>query len=55
MAYDISPAYRSRVAERPDYEALRLGGEWSERIVTGVVVAVAVTIVALIAVLMGMA
>jgi len=55
MAYDTRPAYRSHTAEPSDYEALGLGGGWSEHIVTGVVVAVAVMIVALIAVLMGMA
>jgi hypothetical protein len=55
MAYDRRPAQQARVAERADYEALGLSGEWSERIVTSVVVAVAVMIVALIAVLMGMA
>ncbi len=55
MAYDKRTAHRLRVAVQSDYEVLGLGGEWSEHIVTGVVVAVAVMIVALIAVLMGMA
>jgi hypothetical protein len=54
MAYDNGPSYRSRVAETPDYD-LGLGAEWNERIATSVVVAVGVMIVAMIAVLMGMA
>ena len=59
MAYDTRPAYQTRVAEKadyqPDYQVLGLSGEWSEHVVTGVVVAVGVMVVALIAVLMGMA
>ena len=43
-----------RVAETPDYD-FGFGAEWNERIATGVVVAVGVMIVAMIAVLMGMA
>ena len=54
MAYDNRPSYRSRVAEAPDYD-FGFGAEWNERIATGVVVAVGVMIVAMIAVLMGMA
>jgi len=54
MAYDNRPGYRSRVAETPNYD-FGLGAEWNERIATGVVVSVGVMIVALIAVLMGMA
>jgi hypothetical protein len=55
MAYDRRPAYQARAAEPSDYEIFGLGPEWGERIATGVVVAVAVMVVALIAVLMGMA
>lgn len=55
MAYDRRPIYRSRAAEPSDYEIFGLGAEWYDRIATGVVVAVAVMIVAMIAVLMGMA
>ena len=55
MAYDRRPIFRSRVAEPAEYEAFGLGAEWNERIVTGIVVAAAVMIVAMIAVLMGMA
>jgi hypothetical protein len=55
MAYDKRSTYQSRAAEPSDYEFFGLGAEWNERIATGVVVAVAVMIVALIAVLMGMA
>jgi hypothetical protein len=55
MAYNTRPAYQTRVAEKADYQALGLSGEWSEHVVTGVVVAVGVMVVALIAVLMGMA
>ena len=54
MAYDNRPSYQSRVAETPDYD-FGLGAEWNERITTGVVVAVGVMVVAMIAVLMGMA
>jgi hypothetical protein len=54
MAHDTRPA-SSNTAEPADYEAFGLGAEWSERIVTGIVVSAAVMIVALIAVLMGMA
>ncbi len=55
MAYDTRTAHRSRVAVQIDHESLGLGGERRGHIVTGGVVAVAVMIVALIAVLMGMA
>jgi hypothetical protein len=55
MASDRSPAYRSRAAEPAAYEIFGVGIEWNERIATGVVVAVAVMVVAMIAVLMGMA
>ncbi len=59
MAYDTRPAYQTRAAEKADYQSeyktLGLSGEWSEHVVTGVVVAVGVMVVALIAVLMGMA
>jgi hypothetical protein len=55
MAYDRRPIFRSRVAEPAEYEAFGLGAEWNERIVTGIVVAAAVMVVAMIAVLMGMA
>ena len=55
MAQERRPIYRSRAAEPADYEAFGLGAEWNERIITGIVVAVAVMIVAMIAVLMGMA
>ena len=54
MAFDNRPGYRSRVAEAPDYD-FGFGAEWNERIATGVVVAVGVMIVAMIAVLMVMA
>ena len=55
MAYDRRPIFRSRVAQAGEYEAFGLGAEWNERIVTGIVVAAAVMVVAMIAVLMGMA
>jgi len=55
MPYDRRVVTQSRAAEPGDYEIFGLGAEWGERIATGVVVAVAVMIVALIAVLMGMA
>ncbi len=55
MASDRRPIFRSRVAEPAEYEAFGLGAEWNERIVTGIVVAAAVMVVAMIAVLMGMA
>ena len=55
MANDRRPIFRSRVAQPAEYEAFGLGAEWNERIVTGIVVAAAVMIVAMIAVLMGMA
>jgi len=48
-------ATQSRAAEPADYGLFGLGPEWGERIATGAVVAAAVMIVALIAVLMGMA
>ncbi len=54
MAYDNRQRYQSRVAETPDYD-FGFGVEWNERIATGVVVAVGVMVVAMIAVLMGMA
>lgn len=54
MAYDDRQSSRSHAAETPDYD-FGLGAEWNERIATGVVVAVGVMIVAMIAVLMGMA
>ena len=55
MAFDRRPVARSRVAEPAELEIFGLGAEWNERIATGVVVAVAVMVVAMIAVLMGMA
>jgi hypothetical protein len=55
MPYDPRPIYRSRAADPGDHDVFGLGAEWDERIKTGIVVAVAVMIVALIAVLMGMA
>jgi hypothetical protein len=55
MPYDRRPAYRSHAAEPSDYDVFGLGAEWGERIATGIVVAVGVMVVALIAVLMGMA
>jgi hypothetical protein len=55
MPYDRRAAYQSRAAEPSDYDVFGLGAEWGERIATGIVVAVAVMVVALIAVLMGMA
>ena len=55
MAYDTRPAPRATTAERAGYREFGFGADVSERIVTGIVVSVAVMIVALIAVLMGMA
>jgi len=55
MAYDRRPTYRSRVAKPSDLEIFGVGIEWNERIATGAVVAAAVMVVAMIAVLMGMA
>ena len=55
MPYDPRPIYRSRTAEPSDADVFGLGAEWGERIATGAVVAAAVMVVALIAVLMGMA
>src|SRR5579885_127505 len=54
MPFDKRFAYRSRAAELGEFDIFGLGAEWGERIATGVVVAVAVMIVALIAVVMGM-
>lgn len=54
MPFDKRFAYRSRAAEPGEFDLFGLGAEWGERIATGVVVAVAVMIVALIAVVMGM-
>jgi hypothetical protein len=55
MSYDRRSAYQSRAAEPSDYDVFGFGTEWNERIATGAVVAAAVMVVALIAVLMGMA
>ncbi len=55
MPYERLVATQLRAAEPRDYEIFGLGAERGERIATGAVVAVAVMIVALIAVLMGMA
>jgi hypothetical protein len=57
MTYDTRPAYSSssRAAKPADDQEFGLSAEWGERIVTGIVVSIAVMIVALIAVLMGMA
>jgi hypothetical protein len=55
MPYKRRPAIQSRTAAPDDHEIFGLGAEWDERIATSVVVVVAVMIVALIAVLMGMA
>jgi hypothetical protein len=55
MAHDSRPESSSRAAEPADYEAFGLGANVSEQIATGIVVSIAVMIVALIAVLMGMA
>jgi hypothetical protein len=54
MAYDNRPSYQSRAAEAPDFD-FGFGAEWNECIATGVVAAVGVMVVAMIAVLMGMA
>ena len=53
MAYDTRRAQSA--AEPAGRGLLGLSAEWNDHIATGVVVAVAVMIVALIAVLMGMA
>ncbi len=55
MAHDTRPASSSRAGEPADYAAFGLGANVSEQIVTGIVVSIAVMVVALIAVLMGMA
>ena len=55
MPNDTRPAYSSRAAMAAAAQLLGLDAEWGERIATGIVVAVAVMVVALIAVLMGMA
>ena len=55
MPYDRRSAYQSRAVEPSDYDVFGLGAEWGERIATGIVVTVGVMVVALIAVLMGMA
>jgi hypothetical protein len=55
MAHDARPPSSTRAAEPADYAVFGLGANVSEQIVTGIVVSIAVMIVALIAVLMGMA
>ena len=55
MPYERRSKLQSRAVEPSDYDVFGLGAEWGERNATGVVAAVGVMIVALIAVLMGMA
>jgi hypothetical protein len=56
MSKPMSPEVRSATpAEPTGYESLRLRTNWSERIVTVVATSLGVLIVAMIAVLMGMA
>jgi ABC-type anion transport system duplicated permease subunit len=54
MTYDTRPAVQSRAVGRSDYGLFGLGANVSEAIMTGTVVAIAVTIVALISGLMTM-
>ena len=55
MAYGTRGAPQSRVAERSIYDAFGLIAHVNETFATGIAVALGVMVVALIAVLMGMA
>jgi len=55
MALDIHSPSASPPAETADYSELGINPDWGERIVTVVATSLAVLIVAMIAVLMGMA
>ncbi len=55
MTFDIHTAYRAAPTEPPPDGVVGLYPDWGERIVTIVAASLAVLIVALIAVVMGMA